>query len=165
MYLKKPAWAPPDGDGDGGDPSPPSPAVAELVSSLNKERVKREVTLALRSGLRDAKAEFSFLRVRGLRSILKFLRSVAESDATIRIFCSTQSIPQLQVVPVLFQNTLRPSKNEPVLKWDHIFSVEPMHITGPATDTEVALALRVLEGSILYRCYVVHVSRTIYILG
>ncbi|XP_058084735.1 uncharacterized protein LOC131232487 isoform X2 [Magnolia sinica] len=148
MYLKKALWAPTEGE-DGVDQSPPSPAVSELVSSLNRQRLYREVTLALRTGLRDARADFSFLRVRGLRNILKFLRSVAESEATIRLFLDTQSIPQLQVVPVLFQNTLRQSKSDPVLNLDHIFSVEPMQITSPATDCEVALALRVLEGCCL----------------
>ncbi|XP_058084736.1 uncharacterized protein LOC131232487 isoform X3 [Magnolia sinica] len=47
------------------------------------------------------------------------------------------------------KNTLRQSKSDPVLNLDHIFSVEPMQITSPATDCEVALALRVLEGCCL----------------
>lgn len=75
---------------------PPATAVGELVSSLMEQRVYREVTLALRSGLRDARAEFSFLRVRGLKRLLKFLRSVAESDSTINLFSETQSVPELQ---------------------------------------------------------------------
>ncbi|KAJ6802968.1 uncharacterized protein M6B38_190200 [Iris pallida] len=36
-----------------------------------------------------------------------------------------------------------------MLKLDHIFGVEPMKINSPATDVEVALALRVLEGCCL----------------
>lgn len=71
-------------------------AVEELVNSLTKQRVYRELTLSLRTGLRDARAEFSFLRVRGLRSLLKSLRSIAQSDSTIHLFCHTQSIPELQ---------------------------------------------------------------------
>ncbi|CAN1240645.1 hypothetical protein LINGRAPRIM_LOCUS2807, partial [Linum grandiflorum] len=51
--------------------------------------------------------EFSFLRLRGLRSILNFLRSVSLSDSTIALFSQTQSIPDLQVVPVLFQHSLK----------------------------------------------------------
>lgn len=35
------------------------------------------------------------------------------------------------------------------MKLDHIFGVEPMKISSPATDSEVALALRVLEGCCL----------------
>lgn len=109
----------------------------------------REVTLALKTGLRDASAEFSFLRVRGLRNILKFLRSVAESDSSITLFSHSQSLLELQVVPVLFQNSFRQPKDEPIPNLDHIFSVEPMRITSPSTDTEIALALRVLEGCCL----------------
>ncbi|XP_054811459.1 uncharacterized protein LOC129312775 [Prosopis cineraria] len=158
MYLKRPLWSEKFQEGKGeskesdGD-TPASTAVGELVNSLNQQRVYREVTLALRTGLRDACAEFSFLRVRGLRSILKFLRNVAESDATIDLFNQTQSIPELQVVPVLFQHSLKESgddyNDDRVANLNHIFGVEPMKITSPSTDAEVALALRVLEGCCL----------------
>ncbi|KAK4384820.1 hypothetical protein Sango_2606000 [Sesamum angolense] len=104
MYLKKPFWS--DTLNSQAEAEPQSP-VLELVKSLDKQRLYREVTLALRTGLREARAEFSFLRIRGLRSILKFLRSVAESDVTINLFCHSQSIPELQVVPVLFQHSLK----------------------------------------------------------
>ncbi|XP_038970690.1 uncharacterized protein LOC103695511 [Phoenix dactylifera] len=130
---------PPPGDGE----------VGELVASLNRRRMYREVTLALRSGLRDAMADFSFLRTRGLRNLLKFLRSVGDSDASIRLFRHSQTFPELQVIPILFQNTLRQTKDSPVVTLDHIFGVEPVKIIGPATDSEVALALRVLEGCCL----------------
>lgn len=100
MYLKKPLWSE-TGKDDGGSAKTEEEdhgdgAVSEVVKSLQQQRVYREVTLALRTGLRDARAEFSFLRVRALRSILKFLRSVAESDSTIDLFNQIQSIPQLQ---------------------------------------------------------------------
>ncbi|CAO2838557.1 unnamed protein product [Amaranthus hypochondriacus] len=131
-------------------------AVEELVDSLNQRKMYREVTLALRSGLRDARAEFSFLRVRSLRCLLKFLRSVAGSDSTIRLFCLTQSLPDLQVVPVLFQHSLKDTEEDIVTSLDHIFTVEPMKLTSPSTDTEVALALRVLEG-----CCLIHRQSTI----
>ncbi|GER33410.1 impaired sucrose induction 1-like protein [Striga asiatica] len=153
MYLKKPFWS------DSFDPEPesepPSP-VFELVKSLDRQRLYREVTLALRTGLREARAEFSFLRIRGLRSLLKFLRSVAESDDTINLFCHSQSIPELQVVPVLFQHSLIEVEEHHVANLNHIFTVEPMKITSPATDAEVALALRVLEG-----CCLLHSESTI----
>lgn len=121
MYLKKPLWSEgmverggkggdSSGSGSGSSSSSSSDAakkaavvggggggaVCELVNSLQQQRVYREVTLALTTGLRDARAEFSFLRVRALRSILKFLRSVAQSDSTIHLFNQTQSIPHLQ---------------------------------------------------------------------
>ncbi|GAB2265032.1 hypothetical protein Dimus_000099 [Dionaea muscipula] len=124
-------------------------AVEELVESLDQQRLYREVTLALRTGLRDARAEFSFLRVRGLRNVLKFLRSVAESDSAIPLFCHSQSVPELQVVPVLFRHSLRDGEEDSVANLDHIFYVEPMKLTSPSTDAEVVLALRVLEGCCL----------------
>ncbi|XP_022723182.1 uncharacterized protein LOC111280234 [Durio zibethinus] len=123
--------------------------VGELVNSLNKQRIYREVTLALRTGLRDARAEFSFLRVRGLRFLLKSLRSIAQSDSSIILFSHTQSIPDLQVVPVLFEHSFKETEDDRVENLDHIFTVEPMKINSPSTDAEVALALRVLEGCCL----------------
>lgn len=92
MYLKRPFWS----DAAVKAEAEPQSPVMELVKSLDKQRLYREVTLALRTGLREARAEFSFLRIRGLRSILKFLRSVAQSDDTINLFCHSQSIPALQ---------------------------------------------------------------------
>ncbi|KAL3521680.1 hypothetical protein ACH5RR_019829 [Cinchona calisaya] len=155
MYLKKPFWRT-SSQTESENQTRPESAVAELVNSLDLQRLYREVTLALRTGLREARAEFSFLRVRGLRSILKFLRSVAESDSTINLFSNTQSIPDLQVVPVLFQQSLKELDEQTVSNVEHIFSVEPMKITSPSTDDEVALALRVLEG-----CCLLHPHSTV----
>jgi len=99
MYLKKPLWsegietAKQDSTGSSSDPNA---SVVEIVNSLQQQRVYREVTLALTTGLRDARAEFSFLRLRALRSILNFLNSIAHSDSTIYLFKLTQSIPHLQ---------------------------------------------------------------------
>lgn len=153
MQLKKPFWS----DILNSESQNPSESpVAELVNTLDKQRVHREVTLALRTGLSDAQAEFSFIRVRGLRGILKFLRHVAESDSSIDLFTRTQSIPGLQVVPVLFQNSLRDIEDQRVTSLDHIFGVEPMKIISPSTDAEVALALRVLEG-----CCLLHPESTV----
>ncbi|CAK8577001.1 unnamed protein product [Lathyrus sativus] len=156
MYLKKPLWSEgietekqnPTGSSD------PNASVVELVNSLHQQRVYREVTLALTAGLPDARAEFSFLRLRALRSILNFLNSIADSDSTIYLFNLTQSIPQLQVVPVLFQHSLKETSNDHnysklVGDMSHIFGVEPMKLTSPSTDDEIALALRVLEGCCL----------------
>ncbi|XP_011047772.1 PREDICTED: uncharacterized protein LOC105142026 [Populus euphratica] len=168
MHLKKPLWSTalketrePSSEAE---PQPQQPssatatAVDELVNSLNKQRLYREVTLALRTSLRDARAEFSFLRLRGLRSLLNFLRSVAQSDSTINIFCQTQSLPDLQVVPVLFQNSLKEGEEEQnVESLSHVFGVEPMRITSPSTDAEIALALRVLEG-----CCLLHRESTVF---
>ncbi|XP_021286252.1 uncharacterized protein LOC110417937 [Herrania umbratica] len=163
MNLKEALWSKPTDSNESLSPSSSSPrdpeseaasaaatsAVGELVNSLNKQRIYREVTLALRTGLRDACAEFSFLRVRGLRFLLKSLRSIAQSDSSIILFSHTQSIPDLRVVPVLFEHSLKETEDDRVGSLDHIFSVEPMKINSPSTDAEVALALRVLEGCCL----------------
>lgn len=53
------------------------------------------------------------------------------------------------VVPVLFQHTLKQDVDEPILDIDHILGVEPMKICSPATETEIALGLRVLQGCCL----------------
>lgn len=57
------------------------------------------------------------------------------------------------VVPVLFQHSLKETGDEynynRVGDMSHIFGVEPMKLTSPSTDAEVALALRVLEGCCL----------------
>ncbi|XP_024029773.1 uncharacterized protein LOC21395087 [Morus notabilis] len=159
MYLKRALWGEgiiPENAWPEPEAEPPSTEVGELVNSLTEQRVYREVTLALRSGLRDARAEFSFLRVRGVRTLLKFLRSVAESDSTINLFSQTQSIPDLQVVPVLFQHSLKESEDDIVANLNHIFGVEPMKISSPSTDAEVSLALRVLEG-----CCLLHTESTV----
>nr|KJB23959.1 hypothetical protein B456_004G122700 [Gossypium raimondii]KJB23963.1 hypothetical protein B456_004G122700 [Gossypium raimondii] len=163
MNLKEPLWSKRTESNEPPSPSSSSPrdpeseaaaaaatsAVEELVNSLNKQRIYREVTLALRTGLCDVRAEFSFLRVRGLRFLLKSLRSIAQSDSSITLFSQTQSIPDLQVVPLLFEHSFKETEDEKVGSLDHIFSVEPMKVKSPSTDSEVALALRVLEGCCL----------------
>ncbi|XP_031285591.1 uncharacterized protein LOC116144265 [Pistacia vera] len=156
MYLKKPLWSETTSKQTSSSTESEPTAVSELINSLTKQRLYREITLALRNGLRDARADFSFLRLRGLRSLLKILRSVAQSDSTINLFCHSQSLPDLQVVPVLFQHSFKEeSVEDRVTSLDHIFSVDPMKITSPSTDAEVALALRVLEG-----CCLLHTEST-----
>lgn len=53
------------------------------------------------------------------------------------------------MIPVLFDNSLQLLKGDPIVKLDRIFGMEPMKINSPATDSEIALALRVLEGCCL----------------
>ena len=157
MYLKKPLWSEgietTEQNSTGSSSSDPNGSVTDLVNSLHQQRVYREVTLALTTGLRDATAEFSFLRLRALRSILNFLNSIAHSDSTIYLFNLTQSIPHLQVVPVLFRHSLKEIGNDynynRVEDVTHIFGVEPVKLTSPSTPDEIALALRVLEGCCL----------------
>lgn len=133
----------------GDPPTTLAPEVRDLISSLNRRRLFREVTLSLRSGIRDLSADFSFLRVRGLRSLLESLNYFASNDASINMFRHSQSTVELQVVPVLFQNSLQLQKGDPGVKLEDIFGVEPMKVNSPASNHEISLALRVLEGCCL----------------
>ncbi|XP_049393947.1 uncharacterized protein LOC125858270 [Solanum stenotomum] len=56
------------------------------------------------------------------------------------------------VVQVLFRHFLRDTEDQSVTSLDHIFTVESMEITSPSTDSEISLALRVLEGCCLIHC-------------
>lgn len=114
MYLKRPIWSDgasaatpenPSESENGEDSDAAAMVVEELVTSLNTQRLYRELTLSLRTGLRDACAEFSFLRIRGLRSLLKTLRTVADSDSIIRLFSHTQTISDLQCL-IIFISSL-----------------------------------------------------------
>lgn len=98
MYTKRPllSTAPPPPPPPQPQPSPPPPEVAKLADALAEQRVRREVALALRTGLRDAGTEFSFLRLRGLRGLLRFLRAISDSDPAVRIFRDLQSSAQFQ---------------------------------------------------------------------
>jgi hypothetical protein len=58
----------------------------------------RDVVQALRYGLREAAAGFSFLRLKGLRSILKTLQSVVASEAATKLFRLSQASRELQGV-------------------------------------------------------------------
>ncbi|KAK6936648.1 hypothetical protein RJ641_033678 [Dillenia turbinata] len=145
MYLKKPFWSSDansssDNTETESSSSAAAAVVSDLISSLNTERLYRIYSS-------------TSYRTRGLRSLLKFLKSVAQSDTTINLFCYSQSITELQVmsylsphavVPVLFENSFKQSEDQVVTNLDQIFTVEPAKITSPSTDAKVALALRVL---------------------
>ncbi|KAL7003643.1 hypothetical protein U1Q18_004792 [Sarracenia purpurea var. burkii] len=60
------------------------------------------------------------------------------------------------VVPVLFEHSLKELEEQRITNLDHIFGTEPMKIVTPSTDSEVALALRVLEG-----CCLLHRESTV----
>jgi hypothetical protein len=153
MYLNNPPWSEDLLHSSSSSSSASSSAlpggVVDLVKSLNKQRLYREITLALRTTLRDAIAEFSFLRVKGLGKLLKFLGSVVESENMIALFRETQTFTKFQVVPVLFHYSIAPSKSGLVPKLDDKSSEEHTKIASPPTSNEVALALQVLEGCCL----------------
>lgn len=128
-------------------------AAGRQPTASERRRMYRDLALSLRCGLRDAAAGFSFLRLRGLRALLRALRSAADADAdadaSARLFRHSQSIRDIQVVPVLFEHSLRRAKDDSVVTVGHVLGIEPVKLKNPATDSEVVLALRVLEGCCL----------------
>uniref|UniRef100_A0A0E0F008 Uncharacterized protein n=1 Tax=Oryza meridionalis TaxID=40149 RepID=A0A0E0F008_9ORYZ len=54
------------------------------------------------------------------------------------------------VVPVLFEHSLRRAQDDAVVTVGQVLGISPaVKLSNPATDSEVALALRVLEGCCL----------------
>ncbi|KAJ7539522.1 hypothetical protein O6H91_11G098400 [Diphasiastrum complanatum] len=150
MFLGPPAWAQDFLISSSTSPaSGPQAPVAELVVSLTNQRQYREVVLALRTGLRDARAEFSFLRVQGLKKLASLLASAAKSEKIAQFFRVSQGQQDLQVVPTLFHHTLSPPKTTPIVPPDPISCTEPPKVLMPPTIGEIVLALRVLEGCCL----------------
>uniref|UniRef100_A0A0E0R1H4 Uncharacterized protein n=1 Tax=Oryza rufipogon TaxID=4529 RepID=A0A0E0R1H4_ORYRU len=116
-------------------------------TASERRRMYRDLAQSLRCGLRDASAGFSFLRLRGLRALLRALRSAA---ADARLFRHSQALRDLQVVPVLFEHSLRRAQGDAVVTVGQGLGISPaVKLSNPATDSEVALALRVLEGCCL----------------
>uniref|UniRef100_A0A0D9XLM5 Uncharacterized protein n=1 Tax=Leersia perrieri TaxID=77586 RepID=A0A0D9XLM5_9ORYZ len=124
---------------------------ARPPTASERRRMYRDMALSLRCGLRDASAGFSFLRLRGLRALLRSLRSAADADASTRLFRQSQALRDLQVVSVVFEHSLRRAQEESVVTVGQVLGIEiePVKLRNPATDSEVALALRVLEGCCL----------------
>ncbi|CAN6300392.1 unnamed protein product [Urochloa humidicola] len=120
------------------------------ATASERRRMYRDLALSLRCGLRDAAAGFSFLRLRGLRALLRALRSAADAD-DLGIFRDSQAIRDLQVIPVLFEHSLRRPAGDAVVTVAQVLGMEPAapRIRSPATDSEAVLALRVLQGCCL----------------
>ncbi|KAG2539857.1 uncharacterized protein LOC120690815 isoform X2 [Panicum virgatum] len=128
---------------------PGAEAGARRPTASERRRMYRDLALSLRCGLRDAAAGLSFLRLRGLRALLRALRS---ADADLGLFRDSQAIRDLQVVPVLFEHSLRKaSGGDAVVTVAQVLGMEPAaaRLRNPATDSEVVLALRVLQGCCL----------------
>jgi hypothetical protein len=147
-----PAPAPEDSSSSSSSSSSPntttSSPVLDLVLALTDQRLYREVALSLRQGLRDARSEFCFMRVRGLNALAKFLASSAKSQKIIELFQDSQSYQELQVVPVLFEHTLVPHKWA-VKNPDLSAADARTEVESPPSTSELTLALRVLEGCCL----------------
>lgn len=75
-------------------PEAAAEAGRQQPTASERRRMYRDLALSLRCGLRDAAAGFSFLRLRGLRALLRALRSAADADAPI--FRDSQAIRDLQ---------------------------------------------------------------------
>eukprot|EP00246_Nothoceros_aenigmaticus_P013569 TRINITY_DN4749_c0_g2_i2.p1 TRINITY_DN4749_c0_g2~~TRINITY_DN4749_c0_g2_i2.p1 ORF type:complete len:312 (+),score=53.82 TRINITY_DN4749_c0_g2_i2:134-1069(+) len=146
--LRCPKWAEGQLPAAAGCPTPAADTspVADLVRHLTNQRLYREVSLTLKQAMRDAKAEFPFIRIKGLKSLIKFLTSAAKSEKFTQLFNESQSYTELQVVPVVFENTLSPPKRTFELPSDPISCEEPPQVVSSPSDREVTLALRVLEG-------------------
>ncbi|CAI5498123.1 unnamed protein product [Closterium sp. Naga37s-1] len=70
--------------------------MAALLASLSLQRRSRELGLQLRAGLRDVRAEFSYVRLRGLRKVGLVVESAAESDELADVFRESQQYSELQ---------------------------------------------------------------------
>ncbi|CAL4940227.1 unnamed protein product [Urochloa decumbens] len=121
------------------------------ATASERRRMYRDLALSLRCGLRDAAAGFSFLRLRGLRALLRALRSAAADADGPGLFRDSQAIRDLQVIPMLFEHSLRRPAGEAVVTVAQVLGMEPAaaRIRSPATDSEAVLALRVLQGCCL----------------
>ncbi|XP_078154412.1 uncharacterized protein LOC144549521 [Carex rostrata] len=126
---------------------PEEPITPRSLPPVGERRPRyRDVAQALRCGLREAAADFSFLRLKGLRSILKTLQSVAALEEATRLFRLSQASRELQVVPVLFENSFRKMKDDCN---SCELGAEPIKLKRPTANSEITLALRVLEGCCL----------------
>ena len=81
------------GHGLGPREMPGAEAGARRPTASERRRMYRDLALSLRCGLRDAAAGLSFLRLRGLRALLRALRS---ADADLGLFRDSQAIRDLQ---------------------------------------------------------------------
>lgn len=72
------------------------PSIKSLVKSLSSQRISRELGYQLRNGLRDASAEFSYLRKQGIKHLSSLLEKVIQSEELTAMFCESQLYPELQ---------------------------------------------------------------------
>ena len=75
--------------------------VMELVMALSDQRLYREVVWSLKRGLHDARSEFSFVRMRGLNALAKFMSTAANAEKVMELFRDSQSYRELQGLQAL----------------------------------------------------------------
>lgn len=96
--LRRPKWAegllpPPGGSAESAEEASP---VGELVLHLANQRLYREVSFTLKQAMRDAKAEFPFIRTKGLKALIRFLNFAAKSEKVTQLFNESQNYRELQ---------------------------------------------------------------------
>ncbi|KAG0613637.1 hypothetical protein M758_6G117800 [Ceratodon purpureus] len=159
MILRQPNWAQDllatqaaSGEGEGGRGQQQQQGVSpvvELVMALSDQRLYREVVWSLKRGLHDARSEFSFVRMRGLNALAKFMSTAANAEKVMELFRDSQSYRELQVVPVLFDYTLAPRKRLAKNLSNVAAAEAASDVESAPTTAEVTVALRVLEGCCL----------------
>ncbi|GBG66235.1 hypothetical protein CBR_g57838 [Chara braunii] len=140
MELSSPPWVSEEWQGASG--------LTAMGESLSRQRVVRELTLTLKNGLQNLRAEYPYLRREGLASIARLVSLASRSQEWTTIFWESQNYGEFQIVPALFEKSLSAGckgwPSPPVL--DPISCEPPMPTFIPPDDEEVALALSVLEG-------------------
>lgn len=87
--LPPPPWQSPSWHGA-------PPALDDIIASLDEQRQARELALQLRLGIQDAQAEFSYLRVKGLRALAATVAACVADAKWTRRFRGAQLNPDLQ---------------------------------------------------------------------
>ena len=90
MHLPPPPWEESKGGGVANN------GLKSLVTALSQQRNSRELSLQLRVGLRDAGAEFSYVRMGGIRRLASTVETAAGSEDWAAFFHESQLYPQLQ---------------------------------------------------------------------
>lgn len=85
--------------------------IPALVAALGLRRQSREVGLQLRAALRDASAEFAYVRLMGLQRLLRVLKFASLSLEAASILRESQLYPELQIMPVILEHCLGPMTN------------------------------------------------------
>ncbi len=109
MILRQPNWAEnllatqaASAEGEAARQQQQVSPLVELVMALSDQRLYREVVWSLKRGLRDARSEFSFVRMRGLNALAKFLSSAGKAEKVMELFRDSQSFREFQGLKTLF---------------------------------------------------------------
>ncbi|GAQ86194.1 impaired sucrose induction 1 [Klebsormidium nitens] len=143
--LPPPPWQSPSWHGA-------PPALDDIIASLDEQRQARELALQLRLGIQDAQAEFSYLRLKGLRALAATVAACLADSKWTRRFREAQLSPELQIVPCLFSHSLAPPpRSQPPSPSGSPGRVlgQPAVPLSPPGEEEVVVALHLLQGCCL----------------